>query len=106
MADANKVDINFNAETRKARGEVKQFKGEIESVGPSGKKTAASISGSFKTIESSIGKVRQALRAFSFGAMMIESVVNLVNKFREWREEVRKTEVEAQKLKNAAKFDE
>ena len=106
MADSNKVDINFSAETNKASGDVKKFKGEIEAIGPSGKKAAASISGSFKTIESSIGKVKKALGALSFGAMMIESVVNLVNKFRAWREEIRKTQVEAQKLNNAAVFAE
>ena len=106
MADSNKVDINFSAETNKASGDVKKFKGEIEAIGPSGKKAAASISGSFKTIESSIGKVKKALGALSFGAMMIESVVNLVNMFRAWREEIRKTQVEAQKLNNAAVFAE
>lgn len=106
MADSNKVDINFSAETNKASGDVKKFKGEIEAIGPSGKKAAASISGSFKTIESSIGKLKKALGALSFGSMMVESVVNLVNQFRAWREEVRKAAVETQKLKNAAKFDE
>ena len=44
MADnSNKVDINFNAETRRASGEVKKFRGEIEAVGSDGKKIAASI---------------------------------------------------------------
>ena len=50
MADSNKVVVSFDAQTSKASGDVRKFKGEIEAVGPSGKKTAASISGSFKTI--------------------------------------------------------
>ena len=106
MADSNKVDINFSAETNKASGDVKKFKGEIEAVGPSGKKAAASISGSFKTIESSISKVRKAISMVSFGTMWISAVTDIIGKFRAWREEVRKTAVEAQKLKNEAKFDE
>ena len=106
MADSNKVDINFSAETRKASGDVRKFKGEIEEVGPSGKKAAASISGSFKTIESSIGKVRKILSMVSFATLWIDAVTNIANKIRAWREEVRKTAVEAQKLKNEAKFDE
>ena len=85
MVDSNKVDINFNAETWKASGDVREFKGEIEAVGPSGEKVAARTSGAFKIVESSIGKVKKALGAFSFGAMMVESVVNLANKFRAWR---------------------
>ena len=106
MADSNKVDINFNAETRRASGEVKKFKGDIEAVGPSGKKTAATISGSFKTIESTIGKVRKAISMISFGTMWVDAVVNIINKFQDWREEIRKTAVEAQKLEASAKFAE
>ena len=106
MADSNKVDINFSAETNKASGDVKKFKGEIEAVGPSGKKAAASISGSFKTIESSINKVRKAISMVSFATLWIDAVTNIANKFRAWREEVRKTAVEAQKMKNEARFDE
>lgn len=106
MADTNKVDINFSAETAKASGEVRKFKGEIEAVGPSGKKAAASISGSFKTIESSISKVKKAISMVSFGTMWVDAVMNLIGKFQAWREEIRKTQVEAQKLNNAAAFAE
>ena len=106
MADTNKVDINFSAETAKARGEVRTFKGEIESIDSTGKKTAASITGSFKKIEGAIGNVRKAIHTISFGTMLLDSVVNLYNKFRAWREEIRKTQVEAQKLNNAAVFAE
>lgn len=106
MADSNKVDINFSAETAKASGEVRKFKGEIEAIGPSGKKAAASISGSFKTIESSISKVKKILSMVSFGTMWVDAVMNIVGKFRAWREEIRKTQVEARKLDNAAAFAE
>ena len=102
MADSNKVDINFSAETRKASGDVREFKGNIEAVGPSGEKVAARISGAFKTIESSISQVKKILSMVSFATLWIDAVTNIVNKVRAWREEVRKTQVEAQKLKNAA----
>jgi len=106
MADSNKIDISFDAQTKKASGDVRKFKGEIETIGPSGKKTAASISGSFKTIESTIHKVRKAISMVSFGTMWISALTDIIGKFRLWREEVRKTAVEAQKLKNEAKFEE
>ena len=106
MADSNKVDINFSAETAKASGEVRKFKGEIEAIGPSGKKAAASISGSFKTIESSISKVKKILSMVSFATLWVDALTNIVNKFVAWREEVRKTQVETQKLNNAAVFAE
>ena len=104
MADSNKVDINFSAETKRAGADVKKFKAEIEAIGPTGKKAAASISGSFKVVEGAIGRVRKALGMLSFGSMMVESIANMIGKFRAWREEVRKAAVETQKLKNAAKF--
>ena len=85
MADSNKVDVNFSAETAKASGEVRNFKGEIEATGPTGKKTAASISGSFKTIETAIGRVRKIMSTVSFATLWLNAIVDIVGKFNDWR---------------------
>lgn len=102
MADSNKVDINFNAETSRARGEVRKFKGEIEAVGSDGKKSAAAITGSFKTIEGAIGRVRKAIRTISFSAMLIDAVASLVAKFNDWRNAAAQAAEKTRELQKAA----
>ena len=102
MADSNKVDISFDAQTRKASGDVRKFKGKIESIGPSGKKAAASISGSFKTIESSISKVRKAISMVSFATLWINAIVDIVGKFNEWRNAAEKAAEKTRELQAAA----
>ena len=102
MADSNKVDINFNAETRKASGDVRKFKGEIETIGPSGKKAAASISGSFKTIETAIGKVKKIISTVSFGTMWVNAIIEIVGKFNEWRGAAEKAAEKTRELQAAA----
>ena len=105
MADNNKIDVNFAAETKKASSDVRKFKGEIESLGPAGKKAAASISGSLKVVESAIGKVRKAMSMVSFATLWIDAITNIVAKVKAWRESMRQAAVEAQKLKEAAKME-
>ena len=46
MAEPNKVDIEFNAKTERASSDVKKMQRDIEATGASGKKAAASITGS------------------------------------------------------------
>ncbi|MBR2939391.1 MAG: hypothetical protein IKC15_05990 [Kiritimatiellae bacterium] len=102
MADSNKVDVNFSAETAKASGEVRNFKGEIEATGPTGKKTAASISGSFKTIETAIGRVRKIMSTVSFATLWLNAIVDIVGKFNDWRNAAEKAAEKTRELQKAA----
>lgn len=77
----------------------------VKRVGQAAKKTAFSITGSFKQIESAIGKVRKAISMVTFATMWIDAVTNIINKVNEWREKIRQTKVEAEKLKNESVFE-
>ena len=109
MADNNKVDIHFDAQTRKASGEVKEFRAEIEKIGPTGKRTAAALTGSFKTVESAIGRVRKVISTISFGTMFLESLTNLIGKLtgktKEAEEQARKLAEANEKAADAARIE-
>lgn len=109
MADNNKVDIHFDAQTRKASGEVKEFRAEIEKIGPTGKRTAAALTGSFKTVESAIGRVRKVISTISFGTMFLESLTNLIGKLtgktKEAEEQARKLAEQNQKAADATRVE-
>jgi len=102
MADTNKVDISFDAQTRKASGDVRKFKGEFESLGTSGKRAAATITGSFRQIETAIGKVRKLMSTVSFATLWIAAIAELVAKFREWRKEAKGVTEQTKELQKAA----
>ena len=102
MADSNKVDINFDAETAKASGDVRKFKGNIEAIGPSGKKTAASISGSFKTIETAVSRVRKVISTVSFATLWINAIADIIGKFKEWRGAAERAAEKTRELQKAA----
>lgn len=81
-----------------------KLKAGIEGVDAAGRKASLSLEGSFKKVEGAIEKVRKGLSLLSFGSMMLDSVLSLINRFKSWREEVRKAQTELQKLENERIF--
>ena len=76
MADTNKVDINFDAQTQRASGDVKKFKSELESVGKAGKSAASGIEQA-TAAGRRFSKIISSLTNISFITGGIASVVQL-----------------------------
>lgn len=102
----HRIEISADAQVSKAQKDVKNLKAEIEATASGGKKASISLTGSFKMIETAIGNVKKVMSTVSFATMWIDAVTNIIRKVNEWREKIRQTKVEAEKLKNEVVFNE
>ena len=94
MADTNKVDIDFNAKTGKASGDVKKLTGEIEKAGKAGK----SASSGFNQATAAVRRFNAAIKAITNISFIAGGIASVVQIWDRLSESARKAKEEAAAL--------